>query len=74
MSATLEKSTYVERSRAGGTMRVQRSLNQRRAITLCCTANNASRPASMAIAVASGAVRGPSSVVGTTNPPMKPIA
>ena len=35
-SAALDSSTYVDRSIAGGTMRVQRSLNHRRAMTLCC--------------------------------------
>ena len=35
ISARLEKSTYVERSSTFGTTRVQRSLNQRRAMTLC---------------------------------------
>jgi hypothetical protein len=49
-------------------------LNHLRAITLCCTANSASRPALMAMPCASGTRAGPSSVVGTTKPPMKPTA
>ena len=35
ISARLEINTYVERSSTGGTMRVHRSLNHLRAITLC---------------------------------------
>jgi len=56
------------------TMRVQRSLNQRRAITLCCTAKSPRSAASMTMACASGPRAAPSSVVGTMNPPTNATA
>jgi hypothetical protein len=43
----LVASTNVERSIAGGTIRVQSFLKTGRAITLCCTANSESRPTSI---------------------------
>ena len=66
---------HVRRSLdAHGTTCVHQFLNQRRAMTLCWTANTASRSASTASAVENGDVAGPSSCVGTANPPTKAIA
>ena len=55
-------------------MRVQRSLNHLRAMTLCWTAKSPRSPVLMASAVASGSVAGPSSAVGTAKFPINPIA
>ena len=41
-----------------GTIRVHHSLNHLRAITLCCTANSMSKPASIARLIASGPAEG----------------
>jgi hypothetical protein len=74
MSAKLEKSTYVERSAAAGTILVHQSLNQRRAITLCWSAKSVKRPTSTASATPSGAVAGPSRLCGTPKLPTNPAA
>jgi predicted Na+-dependent transporter len=49
-------------------------LNQRRAITLCWTANTPSSAVSMASAFGNGVVAVPSSVEGAANPPTKAMA
>ena len=54
-------------------MRVHRILNQRLAMTLCCTANSASRLTSIVSASGSGVVGAPSSDVGA-KPPTNAIA
>ena len=73
-SARLAHRTYVERSIAHGTIRVQRSLNQRRAITLCWTANTVSSAQSIASALSNEPSSGPSSRRGTRKPPTNAIA
>jgi len=73
-SATLAKSTKVERSMLHGTICVHHSLNQRRAMTLCCTANTVSSSASIASAWRSGDEGAPSRRVGTAKPPTNAMA
>ena len=73
-SARLAKSTNVERSMVQGTICVHRSLNQRRAMTLCCTAKIVNSMASTASAGSSGPAASPSSCVGTPKPPTNAIA
>jgi len=73
-SARLAKSTKVDRSIVHGTICVHRSLNHRRAITLCCTAKIVSSTASTARVFRIGPAAPPSSVVGTMKPPTKAIA
>ena len=55
-------------------MRVHTRLNAGRAITLCCTANSASRPRSISTAMPTEMVRGESMALGTQRLPMKPMA
>ena len=50
MVTTFEAKTYVLRSIGSGIMRVQTRLNAGRAMTECCTANNASSSTSITIA------------------------
>ncbi len=49
-SARLAASTNVARSAGPGTARVSQRLNPGRAMTVCCAANSASNPTSMATA------------------------
>jgi len=73
-SARLAKSTNVDRSIVHGTICVHLSLNQRRAITLCCTAKIVSSKASIASEDASGPDASASSRVGTAKPPTNAMA
>ena len=73
-SARVAASTNVARSAGPGTTRVSQRLNHERAMTVCCTANSASNPTSMA--TASGQPeRTPSSMsLGTAKPAKNPTA
>ena len=73
-SARLAARTNVARSAGPGTTRVSQRLNHGRAMTVCCTANSASKPRSMA--TASGQPeRTPSSMsLGTAKPAKNPTA
>src|SRR5438094_4210919 len=73
-SARLANKTYVLRSTDFGTYCVHHSLNCRRAITLCCTANKDIRRMLTIIASAAGAVAPVSMVLGTSQPDTKPMA
>jgi len=74
ISARLAQSTNVERSIVQGTICVHRSLNQRRAITLCCTAKIVSSSASTASEGTSGPAASASRRVGTAKPPTNAMA
>jgi len=74
ISARLAKSTKVERSIVQGTISVHRSLNHRRAMTLCCTAKTVSSSASIASEETSGPAASPSRRVGTAKPPTNAMA
>jgi hypothetical protein len=64
----------VLRSTGSGTMRVHQRLNERRAMTLCCTANRPSSSRLTISASASGAGAPLSIDLGTATLPTKPIA
>src|SRR5690242_2500542 len=65
-SARLDSNTYVLRSMTCGTIRVHRSLNHGRAITLCWMANTDSNSRLTSTASAVGAAMPESTVRGTT--------
>jgi hypothetical protein len=72
--ARLDSSVYVLRSMTVGTMRVHQRLNAGRAITLCCSANNASS-ARLTASASPRPLLGTESIDrGTTRLPRKPIA
>ena len=74
IKARLDSNVYVLRSADSGMIRVHTRLNAGRAITLCCSANSASRPRSISTAAPTLVPRAESMALGTHRLPMKPMA